>query len=599
MGLLGRSWALLVGLVGVRAEWYDGIPSVQVFGPEQQEEAESFFRDHYQKYRQAEFSAARQAVLLKRGDYNFSFEVPFYTSVAGVGLGPNEVTVRSFRVPSRLPWQQGGATKTFWRSVEGLNAKETCLWATSQACPLRRSIIHGDLQLSGFHEDEKTLGPSSGGFMADVDVKGTVLLGTQQQFLFRNSEFGHVNLKKNTNAYNTVYVGVKGTPETHEINAPQMVSSIPKTERVAEKPFLVEEMGHWFVSVPNLKLDSVGSRQSAFAPRISIEEMYVARAGDTASSINVGIQGKKGLLLTPGLYEVGEPIMVTDPGFVILGLGFPTLVSKGALPAIMQMADDARVAGILLEGGAEVDEIPRTDALLLWSGHGGVASDIFARVGSFKYENTFHKPCTAKRANIFFEVEGDDVVVDHTWLWHADHDDCTSRWPDSLSAVSCQSQNALLVRGKRVIIYGLQAEHTLEDQVVWYGEEGKVFFYQNELPYIDPYFRLPGSNFGTRFVSYRVAENVQAHSAIGLGSYIISIQGHSYVKDVTAFAVPETTELHNAFIWHITSKNRTPYFKNFLCTASHCLPCSRSRCGDYSKESNMGFVWGFSQLNYV
>lgn len=41
MGLLGRSWALLVGLVGVRAEWYDGIPSVQVFGPEQQEEAES------------------------------------------------------------------------------------------------------------------------------------------------------------------------------------------------------------------------------------------------------------------------------------------------------------------------------------------------------------------------------------------------------------------------------------------------------------------------------------------------------------------------------------------------------------------------------
>lgn len=33
------------------------------------------------------------------GDYNFSFEVPFYTSVAGVGLGPNEVTVRSFRVP--------------------------------------------------------------------------------------------------------------------------------------------------------------------------------------------------------------------------------------------------------------------------------------------------------------------------------------------------------------------------------------------------------------------------------------------------------------------------------------------------------------------
>ena len=42
------------------------------------------------------------------------------------------------------------------------------------------------------------------------------------------------------------------------------------------------------------------------------------------------------------------------------------------------------------------------------------------------------------------------------------------------------------------IIYGLQAEHTMEDQVVWTGEAGKVFFYQNELPYINPRFRTPG-----------------------------------------------------------------------------------------------------------
>ena len=38
------------------------------------------------------------------------------------------------------------------------------------------------------------------------------------------------------------------------------------------------------------------------------------------------------------------------------------------------------------------------------------------------------------------------------------------------------------------IVYGLQAEHTMEDQVYWRGNGGKVYFYQNELPYINPYY---------------------------------------------------------------------------------------------------------------
>lgn len=37
------------------------------------------------------------------------------------------------------------------------------------------------------------------------------------------------------------------------------------------------------------------------------------------------------------------------------------------------------------------------------------------------------------------------------------------------------------------IAYCLQAEHTFKDQVLWLGENGKLFFYQNELPYISPY----------------------------------------------------------------------------------------------------------------
>ena len=42
-------------------------------------------------------------------------------------------------------------------------------------------------------------------------------------------------------------MGVRGAPKLPKVNAPQMVSDIPRSDRVAEKPFLVEENGKWFV----------------------------------------------------------------------------------------------------------------------------------------------------------------------------------------------------------------------------------------------------------------------------------------------------------------------------------------------------------------
>eukprot|EP00434_Breviolum_minutum_P043518 symbB.v1.2.038798.t1/scaffold6179.1/size20273/1 len=442
-----------------------------------------------------------------------------------------DVSVESFNVESRLPWQQGGATKTFWRSVEGITATKTCIWATSQACPLRRSMVYGDLELSGFCGEEENPGPSSGGFIANVGVRGSVFLGTQQQFLFRNCELGKVELQDSPTAYNTVYVGVKGAPEASTINAPKMISNIPSTEKVAEKPFLVEEDGKWFVYVP--RITSGDGIINDIEWQIPIEEMYVAKEGDTEVSINVGIQGKKGLILSPAIYQVSTPIQITQPHFVILGLGFPTLVSMGILPAIHLVADDVRIGGVLLEGGFEKDPVIKTEALLLWTGNRGAASDIFARVGSFKYETSFHRPCTAKQANIFVQVDGVDNVLDHAWLWHADHDDCSNKWPNSISAMTCVSGNALVVNGDRTIVYGLQAEHTMEDQVYWRGNGGKVYFYQNELPYINPYYWKRGYNFGMDYVSYRVDSDCFDHYAIGLGSYIISIQGHTFVSNVT------------------------------------------------------------------
>ena len=82
-----------------------------------------------------------------------------------------------------------GALDNFWRSaenfyVEPLNGTGNMTWSVSQAAPLRRIYVNGNLNLS-------QKGYASGGYMADIKVTGTVRSGSQQQWFTRNSEIGH------------------------------------------------------------------------------------------------------------------------------------------------------------------------------------------------------------------------------------------------------------------------------------------------------------------------------------------------------------------------------------------------------------------------
>ena len=58
----------------------------------------------------------------------------------------------------------------------------TMQWAVSQAAPMRRMHIFGDLVL---HQKR---GWASGGWMSDTRVDGNVDSGTQQQWISRNSD---------------------------------------------------------------------------------------------------------------------------------------------------------------------------------------------------------------------------------------------------------------------------------------------------------------------------------------------------------------------------------------------------------------------------
>lgn len=79
-------------------------------------------------------------------------QLGYYTSVAGLGLSPDDVTVNGAVRVEGQPQPGGGdsALTNFWRSAENLSVNPTdgiAWWAVSQAAPLRRVHIRGRLFL--------------------------------------------------------------------------------------------------------------------------------------------------------------------------------------------------------------------------------------------------------------------------------------------------------------------------------------------------------------------------------------------------------------------------------------------------------------------
>ena len=102
-----------------------------------------------------------------------------------------------------------------------------------------------------------------------------------------------------------------------------------------------------------------------------------------------------------------------------------------------------------------------------------VISDVFARVGG---RNDSTKSQVS--AGTMMEINTDHSIIDHTWLWRADHD-IGGLVTDSRNPVD----HGLVVNGDNVTGYGLFSEHALGDLLVWNGNGGKAYFFQSEMPY--------------------------------------------------------------------------------------------------------------------
>ena len=481
-------------------------PNVDVFSPStpaavmQKRIDEVYALQHHN-----EFGPQRNAFLFLPGTYHVDVPIGFYTEVAGLGASPDDVHIIG-NVHVDAAFKNDNATTTFWRDAEGFSvtpAGGTMQWAVSQAVPLRRMHIRGDIVLNQRH------GWASGGWMSDDLIDGNVNSGTQQQWISRNSEWGSW---KGSN-WNMVFVGVVHAPKGEWPEPPY--TKVAKTPVVREKPFLqVDKAGNYSVRVPSLRRDSVGiTWRGGETPGVSIPigRFYIAHPDrDTAATINKQLAAGKDLILTPGIYELTEPIRITRPNTVVLGLGFATLKPmKGTAAMTTADADGIIIAGLLFDAGPEMSPV-----LLQVGPEGSHADhsaepislhDVFFRVGG----------AGAARTKVNLEVNSSDTIIDHTWIWRADHGRGVG-WTVNPSA------NGLVVNGNNVTAYGLFVEHHQQYQVLWNGNGGRTYFYQSEIPYDPPnqasYTSAPGTD---GWASYKVADNVKNHEAWGLGIYSV------------------------------------------------------------------------------
>jgi hypothetical protein len=517
------SGLLIAAPVSLSAATPDFGPNVTIFSPSmpaasiQQQIDKVYAVQHHN-----EFGPQRNAFLFLPGSYHVDVPIGFYTEVIGLGASPDDVHITG-NVRADASENNNNATTTFWRGIEGIAitpAGGTMQWAVSQAAPFRRMHIEGDLVL---HQHN---GWASGGWMADSLIDGNVGSGTQQQWISRNSEW-----KSWTGSnWNMVFVGVNHPPAGEWPQPPY--TKIAETPVIREKPFLeVDARGNYSVRVPALRRDSTGitwHKGSTPGKSIPIGDFYLAHPGtDTAATLNAALAKGKNLLFTPGIYNLDAAIHVTRPNTVVLGLGFATLKPVNGTPAITTAdADGIIIAGLLFDAG------PLQSPALLEIGPEGSHSDhaanpillhdVFFRVGG----------AGAGRVVANLVVNSNDTLIDHTWIWRADHGAGVG-WNLNTSA------NGLVVNGDNVTAYGLFVEHHQQYQVLWNGENGRDYFYQSEIPYDPPtqaaYSSGPGVN---GWASYKVADGVKHHEAWGLGIY--SVFTHPNIVLDRAVEVPET-----------------------------------------------------------
>ena len=491
----------------------------------------------------SQFGTGRYEILFKPGTYGadtpLNLRIGYYTDVAGLGALPNDVAINGTIDAYNQCFSDGcTALVNFWRSISNLTinvaGKSGCqvgeFWATSQATSLRRVNVNGKATLMDY-----CTGPSyaSGGFIADSQFSGSVTNGSQQQYFVRNSNIGGWS----NGVWNQVFAGVTGAPAQSFPNP--TYTTLATNPESREKPFLyVDSNNHFRVFVPDAQFNSSGTTWSGGQTpghSIPIADFFIAKPSDSVQAINNALARGQNLIFTPGIYNVSRTIEVKRPDTIVLGMGLATIVPQhGVVPMTVADVKGVEISDLIFDAG------PVNSPVLLQVGTGHASNgqaaehnhwsdpsdpsalqDVYFRIGG----------ANVGKATVSLEVNASNVVLDNIWAWRADHG-------TGVGWTSNTADTGVIVNGNNVTATGLFVEHFQKNEVIWNGQNGKIIFFQNEMPYDPPSQAAWTQRDGTLgYPAIRVTNNVKTFQAWGMGSYSFFNQGVN-IYSANAFVVP-------------------------------------------------------------
>ncbi|HEY0602502.1 MAG TPA: coagulation factor 5/8 type domain-containing protein [Herpetosiphonaceae bacterium] len=543
-------------------------PNVIIFDPSMPlSQIQATFDAIHAQQVNAEMGTNRYALLFKPGVYGtaaqpLQVKVGYYTEVSGLGASPTDVVINGKIEVYNRCLADGGTSNclalvNFWRTLSNLSltingaGQDGCrgsanFWAVSQAVSMRRlNISGGNLSLM----DYCTAGPqyASGGFIADSNLP-FVINGSQQQWLTRNSVIGGWS----NGVWNQVFAGVEGAPSDETFPNPPY-TTLETTPVSREKPYLfVDAQGRYNVRVPSAQTNTRGiSWANGLTPgrTIPLSDFFVARPSDSVQTINNQLARGMNLLLTPGVYDIDKSIAVKRANTVVLGIGHATLTAvNGATPLTVADVPGVIIAGVTIDAGTV--ESPVLLEVGKKNGNNGskkndpsnptTLSDVYFRVGGPHIGKT----------EVALVVNSDNVLIDHTWVWRADHgvegfSGDTERWNTNTG------RNGAIINGDNVTATGLFVEHFQEYNTIWNGENGTTILYQNELPY-DPPTQADWMNGSVEgYAGYKVGDHVKTHTLYGAGVYVFN-QNNPSIHTENGFEVPVTPGVR---LYHIMTVN--------------------------------------------
>ncbi|MFC9403650.1 coagulation factor 5/8 type domain-containing protein [[Kitasatospora] papulosa] len=476
-------------------------PNVLVFDPSTPD-IQGKVDEIFKKQESAQFGSDRYALMFKPGTYNdINAQIGFYTSIAGLGLNPDDTTFNG-DVTVDAGWFDGNATQNFWRSAENLAldpVNGTNRWAVSQAAPFRRMHVKGGLNLA-----PDGYGWASGGYIADSKIDGQVGPYSQQQWYTRDSSVGGWG----NGVWNMTFSGVEGAPAQSFPEPPY--TTLDTTPVSREKPFLYLDGDAYKVFVPAKRTNARGTSWADGTPEgesIPLDQFYVVKPGATAQTINAAVDQGLHLLFTPGVYHVDEPIEIDRTNTVALGLGLATIIPDDGVTAIkVGDVDGVKLAGLLVDAG------PVNSSVLVEVGPEGSSGDHAANPTSLQDVFVRIGGAGPGKATTSIVVNSDDTIIDHTWVWRADHGEGVG-WETN------RADYGVHVKGDDVLATGLFVEHFNKYDVRWSGENGKTIFFQNEKAYDAPNQAAIQNGDIRGYAGYKVDDSVTTHEGWGMGSY--------------------------------------------------------------------------------